>query len=371
MRRRPKIAWKVLAFSTLSFFAMSCKGSLVQKKLSAAMGDQGSTSAPAIPPEPPAPPPPPTVPQDNPPPPVAPPPPTVPSDSTVNPPANSPQGNSDQGKAEEINRYVACINRTMPRTKDSLARYLSWVDAKNGPNCKEPYISYGLYTLYDDGVAKCQDAARLGSTSGPSLPTLEKGATELAAAYAELVPLTKKAEDYYQQEDYKDDNCAKAREMHVQLMAAFGRYMKAYDSMKPDLSALKDQTDRAELDKIEKEQGKKLTWYIRSFGISSKGMMDTIPEANPMQMNTASYLAKYAMVDKDFESMTGYASANSAEASSMFWYSAFERSAKEFFKQAKFLKRDLSDGNLPRGEQVKSLVEDYNRMISDLNNIHN
>jgi len=280
------------------------------------------------------------------------------------------QGSDVKAKTEEINRYIACINRTLPRTKDSLNRYLSWVDAKAGPNCKEPYISYGLYTLYEDGVKKCQDAATLGASTGPSLPTLEKGATEMAAAYAELVPLVQKAEDYYQQQDYKDDNCAKAKEMHPKLLNAFNRYLAAYNSMKGDLSVMKDQMDREELDKIEKEQGKKLTWYIHAFAISAKAMMDTVPEANPMQLNAQDYISKFANVDRDFEAMTTYASANAAEGSSLFWYSAFENSAKDFFKNAKFLKRDLADGKKATPSQINDLASGYNRLIGDFNNIH-
>jgi len=149
----------------------ACDGSFIRHKLEEYAG---KTSKPVPPPVPP-----PSLPIAVPPPPPPPVPPTVPSDTQVPPggtatlPTNPPPTADDAALIEEINGYVKCLNRSASRTADSHSRYLSWVNEKSGPTCKENYISYGLYTLYEDGVKTCNDAAEKGKT-GPSLPRPNK-----------------------------------------------------------------------------------------------------------------------------------------------------------------------------------------------------
>jgi len=280
-----------------------------------------------------------------------------------------PTQNPDQALIEELNGYVNCLNRTSPRTNDSRARYLSWVNEKTGPNCKEQYIMYGLYSLYDDGIEKCNKAAERGRSAEPSLPELEQAATELAAAYAELVPLVKKAEDYYQQQDYKDDQCAKAKEMHPKLMESFGRYRQAELKLQKGVDGLKGDVDRRELTRLEQERGRTLSWYSRNFSLSAKTLMQTMPTENPLLINSQSYLSAFTQVDKDYQAFIDYAAAHPEEGKGVFWYSAYESSAKSFITQAKFLKRDLAEGKKPETNALNNLIRNYNRLVSDANNV--
>src|SRR5689334_2112130 len=105
--------------------------------------------------------------------------------------------NEDATLIQKMNGYVDCLNRVSERTTDSINRYFSWVNRATGPTCKENYISYGLYELYDDSVATCNQAAQKGPALSPALPDLEKAGTEYAAVNAQLVPLVKKMYDYY------------------------------------------------------------------------------------------------------------------------------------------------------------------------------
>src|SRR5262245_27903401 len=63
----------------------------------------------------------------------------------------SPAADAARDLKDELNGYVECINRSQSRAQQSYDRYLSWV-SKAGPNCNEPYITYGLYSLYDDSI---------------------------------------------------------------------------------------------------------------------------------------------------------------------------------------------------------------------------
>jgi uncharacterized protein DUF3829 len=292
------------------------------------------------------------------------------------PAAVTPGGTANLGSVpddviiDELNGYIECLNRTSPRTNDSRSRYLSWVNEKVGPTCTERYISYGLYTLYEDGVDKCNKAAQRGQAGPPSLPELEKAASDLAAAYAELVPLVQRAYDYYNQEDYKDDKCAKAQEMHPKLIQAFNRYREAAAKLQSGVDALKKDVDLRELARIEREEGRKLQWYVRKFGISAKELIQTVPEDNPLKMNKDAYLTAYGNLEKDYDALNTYAAANREETGKTFWFSAFENSEKDLYTKAKFLKRDLSEGKGAADvNKLNDLINEYNRFISDANNL--
>jgi hypothetical protein len=302
----------------------------------------------------------------------APTPPSNPSSVDSKMPAATPIAktqNSDQALIEELNGYVGCLNRTSPRVNQSRQRYLSWVNEKTGPTCKEQYISYGLYTLYEDGIENCNKAAERGRNGEPSLPELEKAATDLAAAYSELVPLVQKAEDYYNQQDYKDDNCAKGKEMHAKLMEAFAKYHQAELQLQKGVDGLKGDVDKRELARLEQEKGRTLPWYSRNFSLTAKTLIQTIPTDSPQQLNPQNYLGAYAQLDKDYQAFSDYATAHPDEGKGVFWYSAFDSSAKRFYTKAKFLKRDLADGKQPDANSLNDLVQEYNSLVSDANNV--
>lgn len=290
-------------------------------------------------------------------------PPPMPSPAPMEAPV--PETNKVSTSLEEINTYIQCLNRTAERVKQSRDRYLSWVNEKSGPTCKESYISYGLYTLYNDGVEVCQKAAQKGQPGSP----MQKSATDLAAAYAELVPLVQKAEDYYTQQDYKDDHCEKAKAMHPQLLSAFSRYLQAKNNLETAIGSVKGDLDQQELVQIEQAHGKKLPWYTKSFMISAEKLIKSFPTNARASLSDVNYLSDYPNVEKSYEALAQYSLANPQEGKDTFWYSSFESSAKEFYTKAKFLKRDLAEGKKADVSSMNEVIEAYNRLVRDSNNL--
>lgn len=362
---------------------LGCDGSFFRNKIDEALGKKqvAEPTAPVQPPAPPAPPTAPAVPTE-PSQPTAPLNPTTPlgTETTLNtttptapavpgtPPVAPGDVPTDQ-KLAEMDLYVQCLNRAVPRSNDSYRRYLSWVNEKTGPTCKEPYVSYALYTLYDDAVKKCKDAAAQGAAGGPSWPKIEKSMGDVATAFAQLVPLTQQAYDYYNQQDYKDDNCAKGQALHPQLMDAFGRLRTAAAVVDAELKPIKEELDAAELLRVEQSAGKKLEWQTRSLGIAARQLVNTIPEDNAAAFQPSAYLAAYAKLEEAYNSFNTYVTANPTDSEGVFWFSAYQSSAKEFFTKAKFLKRDLAEGKKADGRSLQDLIEQYNRFIGDSNSL--
>lgn len=275
------------------------------------------------------------------------------------------QSEKDRLLQEEVNGYIQCLNRGASRVKDSRERYLLWVNEKTGPTCAERNITYGLYTLYEDGVETCQKAAQKGTVGS----AMQKSAADLAAAYAELVPLVQKANDYYNQQDYKDDACAKGKLLHPQLMAAFGRYSQAQSALEASIDSIKLGLDQKELAQIEQVKGKKLAWQSKNFMINAETLLRTMPKESIASMSNAAYLSAYQGLDQAYTSLTQYLEQNPQEGKNVFWFSSFESSSKDFFTKAKFVKRDLAEGKKPEIRSLNDLIQSYNRLIGDSNNV--
>lgn len=291
-----------------------------------------------------------------------------PAQNPVAPGVPTLSADTDRDLKEELNAYIECINRSQPRAEDSYNRYLSWVSKASGPNCNERYIMYGLYTLYDDSIEKCNQAARRGKEGAPALPVVEQAAEELAKCNAELIPLVKKASDYYDQQDYKDDACAKGKEMHPQLIGTFERCFASAKTVNDEVDKLKSDLDKRELAKLE-GQGLSFQAQTLRFMIGAKELLKTVNTSGTGSVVAKdAYVPKCLEVEKTYQGLDEFAAAHKDEVDKTFWGSAFVSSAKGFVTEAKFLRRELEEGKDPRN-RAQSFIENYNRMINDANNL--
>src|SRR5918999_5138468 len=126
-------------------------------------------------------------------------------------------------EVEKLNAYVGCINRLSARSFQSRERYFSWA-AQSGPTGRERII-YGTYTIYD--TSDCRKAVEKANALEPRDADLEAAASSYAEAVTKLEPLLKEADDYYSQENYKDDKMAKGRALHPRLVAAWDAFAAA------------------------------------------------------------------------------------------------------------------------------------------------
>lgn len=113
-----------------------------------------------------------------------------------------------------------CLLRTAPWVLQSRARYLWWVNEKKGPTCKERYVSYGVYAPSPDTVEACSEAAApleaIGERHAPFPALAEVGST--------FLPFVKEMSVYCEDEDFRDDGCAKGKAAHPRLMDGYTRW---------------------------------------------------------------------------------------------------------------------------------------------------
>lgn len=272
---------------------------------------------------------------------------------------------------QKINAYVECINRLSARSYDSRARYFSWV-GKQGPTGKERII-YGTYTIYD--TSGCKKGVEQANALEPRLPELEAAASAYVKAVVTLEPLLKEADDYYDQENYKDDGMAKGKALHPRLVAAWDAFAAADQALRGGLDVLQDKRAVERLAEIESTEGRKERWHVEALMIKAKRVMRT-ESANPPDL--AGITAAVSDYEEIVKATEAYAAGNKGGKIG----SSFINAAKEYLTTAKQLMRRVRDkvpyssgdqmmlnsggGWMVQGSPAR-LMRDYNQLVSSYN----
>jgi hypothetical protein len=272
---------------------------------------------------------------------------------------------------EKLNAYVGCINRLSARAYDSRARYFSWV-GKNGPTGKERII-YGTYTIYD--TSDCRKNVEKANTLEPRDAALEAAASAYAEAVTKLEPLLNEADDYYTQQNYKDDKMAKGKALHPRLVAAWDAFANTDKALRSGVEAINDRRAAERLAAIEASEGRKARYHVEALMIQAKRVLRAQEAAKPDLAEITQALNDYESIIKATEQISG--ADGGAKIGSI-----FISNAKSFLTTGKQLMRRIRDKvpystgdkmmlNAGSGWMVEGsparLLRDYNQLIDSYN----
>ncbi len=201
-------------------------------------------------------------------------------------------------------------------------------------------------------------------------------ATGYADAVGALAPLLKEADDYYSQQDYKDDRMAKGKALHPRLIAAWEAFASADRKLRDEVKAINDKRALEKLAAIEQSEGKKTRYYVEALMIDAKRVLRVQDTAKPDLAALTQALNKYEETVKAAEQ------ASNAGGSPKIG-SIFMSNAKAYLVTAKQLMRRLRD-HVPysSGERMMlssagsgwmvegsppRLLRDYNQLVDAYN----
>jgi hypothetical protein len=273
---------------------------------------------------------------------------------------------------EKLNAYVGCINRLSERSYQSRSRYFEWA-AKTGPTGKERII-YGTYTIYD--TSDCKKNVEKANVLEPRDAELEAAASAYVEAVTKLEPLLKEADDYYEQENYKDDKMAKGKAMHPRLMAAWDAFASADKSLRTGIETINDKRALARLAEIEQSEGKKARYHVEALMIQAKRVLRAEDSDKPDVAVITQALNEY---EESVKAVEQFAAGGSDGKVGSFFIS----NAKSFLTTAKQLMRRIRDktpyssgdrmmlnsgggGWMVEGSPPR-LLRDYNQLIDAYN----
>jgi hypothetical protein len=272
---------------------------------------------------------------------------------------------------EKINAYVGCINRLSERSYESRKRYFSWA-AQSGPTGKERII-YGTYTIYD--TTDCKKNVEKANALEPRDAALEAAASAYAEAVGKLEPLLKETDDYYSQENYKDDRMAKGKALHPRLVAAWDQFATADKALRNGVEVINDKRAAERLAEIEQKEGKKTRYYVQATMIHAKRVLRAQDTDKPDLATLTAALNEYEATVKSLEQISG--ADGEAKIGSF-----FIGNAKSFLTSSKQLMRRLRDKTpYSQGDRMmmnsgggwmiegspQRVMRDYNQLIEAFN----
>ncbi|MFC0240136.1 YiiG family protein [Rhodopseudomonas telluris] len=273
---------------------------------------------------------------------------------------------------DKLNAYIGCLNRLSGRAFDSRERYFSWA-AKTGPTGKERII-YGTYTIYD--TKDCRAAVEKANALEPHEADLEAAAAAYADAVGKLEPLLKETDDYYTQENYKDDKMAKGKALHPRLVAAWDAFADADRKLRSGVETIKDRQSTAKLAEIERSEGRKARYQVEATMIDAKRVVRAVNTDKPDLAALTEAVGAYEKTVAANEAFTE--GERNAKIGSMFM-----SNAKSFLVTAKQLMRRQRDktpystgekmmlNNAGSGWMVEGspprLLRDYNQLVDSYN----
>ena len=242
---------------------------------------------------------------------------------------------------------------------------------RNGPTGRERII-YGLYTIYE--TSDCRKNVEKANALEPRDPEPEDAALAYVEAVTKLEPLLQEADDYYSQENYKDDRMKKGKALHPRLVAAWNAFARADKLLRGEIEAINDKRAKARLAEIEEKDGRTARYHVEALMIHAKRVLRAQDTEKPALAAITQALNDYEEIVKGLERVA------SSEGTRI--DSSFVSSAKSFLTSAKQLMRRLRD-KVPysRGDRMMleggggwmvegspaRLLRDYNQLVDAYN----
>lgn len=283
---------------------------------------------------------------------------------------------ADAATGQKMDAAIACLNRLSERAFDSRSRYVDWAGDKPQMK-KKPRNVLGLYTIYE--TADCAKGVSEAASVTPNNAPLEEASAGYVKSVQALEPLLKDADDYYEQENYKDDKFVKGKDMHAKLLAAWDDFRTADARLREVVQTIGDERQTAELARVEKEQGRSAQFHVMNTFLHAKALVRAESSVDMDKIDLAKVndlLAKYETAFKDLET---FAEGQQDGKIDSFYIS----SAKEVLVTAKGLMRRVRDktgfdegermmlsqpgaGWMIEGSQPR-LIRDFNQLVDNYN----
>src|SRR5262249_31054666 len=157
-----------------------------------------------------------------------------------------------------------------------------------------------------------------------------------AQAVSRLEPLLQEADDYYSQENYKDDRMTKGKALHPRLVAAWDAFASADQKLRNGVEAINDKRAAERLAEIEQSEGRKARYPVEALMNHAKRVLRAQKTAKSDLATITQEVNEYESIVKAAEQWSG--AEGDAKIGSM-----FIGNAKSFLTTAKQLMRRIRD----------------------------
>ena len=268
-----------------------------------------------------------------------------------------------QPAQEAMGLYAKGFNLLIGDPKQMISEYFD--EFPDGP---QPGTKPRLFPRQNFGAAKiteARDAFAAAKKAAPeSLAGLAAPADEAIAAMDKFATAFTAAQKYYEAENYKDDNFAKGKELHAQLVAAHDQYRAAINKLEDGLSVIEDQQAAVELAKHEKARG--YSYMFRYYNIEAKKFLTAVERARTPEERAALATAGQKIAAAE-EELGKFVTAKGTKINAAF--KSYAGMASTYNATATKILRLVKDNQDPSAE-LQSLVSNYNSLVTMANSLY-
>ena len=262
-----------------------------------------------------------------------------------------PEATDNEKLARKLALYVQCTKRASPRMHASWQRYTE--RAKDNGTPKKKGLPPFLYKI-DSELTPCAEAARKGPTLEPSLPEIEAAMATYFERAEAFAAHTVTLDEYYEQETYKDDDWAAAKELAPKFQVA-----GVIVGTRADL------VERRVLVDVEERAGRRIEWQSRFVMLAAKDFVRCATAEGAKADG-----CEYAMnaLEKAEQGFRRYYDENRPEADAVFWMNSFQRSVGQYLSGSQAFMKVFRKGPL-KGEESIELSRAYDDLVLHSNNL--
>ncbi len=287
------------------------------------------------------------------------------------PPAVS---SADDAMTDKLQPFIGCINDVDTKLREHFGEYEGAWPARQKMESTGLIFGFKIevYETNNSMSKECADNLEKAVAQSPADPTLDAAGKTYVTTLRELIPLMNAVDAYYDQEDYRDDDMAKGRELDAQIRPLFATLFAASDKFRTSVAAHDLQLTKNQLAAIEAEGGKTFTWHELNLMLQARIAIDAIEAAaNGDTLEVSAIEA----IEQDYaaaiEAGETYAAANPNAKTELGnppkWFSIVSY-GNTFLTAIKTLRRDLADGKSDAiGNDLDGAFDDYNSLIDDYN----
>ncbi|PPT68987.1 DUF3829 domain-containing protein [Xanthomonas arboricola] len=239
------------------------------------------------------------------------------------------QPDSLQGVTAKLGAYIDCFNRIDAEVHAGARQYTGWMqDPFAGPTGRESGMT-GPYDIDAYDMKQCDAPVSAAAAANPSLPALDKAARDYRAALKALQPISHAVADYYTRQDYEDDQFAKGKQLHPELMEVLATYADASTAFSAELDTQNDAAQREKLKMLEQGEGRTREYYRLAMMLDAKEIADALEEEQFDVPRVNTLLDGFNRLSDE-----AHAKVADQEPGKLDWNS-FETAAETFRRQAK------------------------------------
>jgi|GEM_PF-1722094 len=275
----------------------------------------------------------------------------------------------------KVNAYIEMTNRESARLLEERARWLSEVDPKVGPTCKEQ--SLGLSGI-DRGAEARYAGYKKTVLAKPKL-AIDDAALKMVEA---LEALRKPAENdapTFSNPSLKAEKCQRAKELFPVLLANWNQYAEGSEVMRAFVDKFTDERDLREIETTVKKYGKRYRYHFALIVNESKALLRTISvEAHRPEPSSAPIVEKLtpfsALIDESKRMLDNDPAAKKGQpyppGLSLMLSDSMPRFQKAVARYIATLDNKTARNRVPQAKSDWGYVVDcYNKLVDQMNGV--